>query len=70
MQSVKQILITEEQLNKILREEFCSFTSNRVGDDFTDFLEGLKLTLELSFVADKIISRLFHKEDGNETDNV
>ena len=41
MQSVKQILITEEQLEKILREEFCSFTSARSGDDVNGFLEGL-----------------------------
>lgn len=62
MQSVKQILITEEELEKILCEEFCSFTSARSGDDFNGFLEGLKLTLELSMVADKIVNRLFHKE--------
>ena len=63
MQSVKQILITEEQLDKILREEFCHFTADRSGEDFEGFLNGLKLTLELSFVAHKIINRLFHKED-------
>lgn len=62
MQSVKQILITEEQLEKILREEICTFTADKSGDDAEGFLDGLKLTLELSLVADKIINRLFHKE--------
>ena len=61
-QSVKQILISEEQLEMILREEICSFTAKRSGDDFQGFLEGLKLTLELSDMADKIVNRLFHKE--------
>lgn len=62
MQSVKQILITEEQLERILRDEFCSFSAAKTEDNFEGFMAGLKLTLELSNVADRIINRLFHKE--------
>ena len=62
METVKQILITEEQLKRVLREEFCSFSAAKGDDNFEGFMEGLKLCLELSNVSDRIINRLFHKE--------
>lgn len=61
---MKQILITEEQLNNVLREEFCKFTAEEAGEDFEGFVKGLELTLKMSFVADNVINRLFRSEEG------
>lgn len=61
-ESVKQILITEEELKNVMREEICRYTAAVAGDDFEGFIKGLRLTLELSKVADRITNRLFHKE--------
>lgn len=59
-----QILITEEQLNKILREEFCKFTAELSGDDLEGFMHGMMLTLILADAADNVINRLFRSEEG------
>ena len=59
---MKQKLITEEQLNNVLREEFCKFTAEETGDDFEGFIEGMKLTLKLCNVAYKVLDRVFRSE--------
>lgn len=69
MKSGKCIVICEEQLDRILREELCSYTADRAGDDFKGFVDGLKLTLELADVAEKIINRLFHEEEEDDETN-
>lgn len=61
---MKQILITEEQLDKILREELCRFTAEEVDTDFEGFVQGLRLTIKLADVAEKILDRLFRSGEG------
>ncbi len=60
---MKQILVTEEQLAKILREEICNFTAQVAGDDLEGLMQGMMFTLMLKDVADNIINRLFRSEE-------
>lgn len=61
---MKQILITEEQLDKVLREEFCKFAAEETDESIEGFMEGIKLTLKLASVSENVLDRLFRSTEG------
>lgn len=61
---MKQILITEEQLEKILRDELCHFAATETSNDPEGFLKGAILTLKMVNVGRKVLDRVFRSEEG------
>ena len=60
---MKRILITEEQLAKILREETCKITAKHDKNNFDEFIDGLILTMTIAEIHYNAIERLFHPEE-------
>lgn len=60
---MKQILISEEQLVEILKEETVNITAKKGSINISEYVNGLILTMIIAEIHCNVIERLFHPEE-------